>query len=121
MEKIKNNKMIDREKFKENFKSFDKEIVLEIIEIFLDEYDTRMEQLNKNINENDLESLRFNAHSFKGVVANFLAEEPKNISRQLEENAKQGITEGNPELFEQLKVKTDEMIEELKEIRPEYT
>lgn len=113
--------MIDKNKFKENFKPFDKEIVLEIIDIFLDEYDKRMEQLSKDINENDLESLRFNAHSFKGVVANFLAEEPKNISKQLEENAKQGINAGNLELFEQLKEKTDEMIEELKEIRPEYT
>jgi HPt (histidine-containing phosphotransfer) domain-containing protein len=112
--------MIDREKFIENFKPFDKEIVLEIIDIFLEEYDDRMNVIEKNIKENKLEDLRFNAHSFKGVVANFIAEEPKELSKQLEENAKQGISNNNMQLFEELKSATELLIKDLKEIRPLY-
>ena len=112
--------MIDKEQFKENFAPFDKEIVLEIIDIFIDEYDDRMNELAKNIQENDLESLRFNAHSFKGVVANFVAETPKAISKQLEENAKNNVSDNNLELFNQLKEATGELLNDLKELRPEY-
>ncbi len=112
--------MIDREKFIENFRSFDKEIVLEIIDIFINEYPERMKELKNNVNEEDFDSLRFNAHSMKGVVANFVADKPKTIAKQLEENGKNKIKDGNLDLLRDLKESLDIMIEELGELRKNY-
>ncbi len=112
--------MIDRKQFKENFQPFDKEIVLEIIDIFIQEYPERMAELEKNINQNDFESLRFNAHSLKGVVANFIVDEPKALAKKLEDQGKGKVKEGNQELFKELKEKTGQLVDELKAIRKDY-
>lgn len=112
--------MIDKEQFKENFQPFDKEIVLEIIDIFIQEFPERMDEIEKNVNENDFDSLRFNAHSLKGVVANFIAPEPKNLAKELEDRGKEKVSEGNIQMFQDMKDKTGQLVEELKEIRKDY-
>lgn len=63
--------MIDREKLKENFEYFDNEMILEIIDIFISEYPDRISKLKSDIAGKDLIALKFDAHSIKGVVANF--------------------------------------------------
>lgn len=112
--------IINKEQFKENFKPFDKEVVLEIIDIFINEWPERYQEIRKNINEGDMDSLRFNAHSLKGVIANFLAYEPKEIAKNLEDNGKEKIVNGNEILLERLKENVDELLSELKEIREDY-
>jgi len=112
--------MIDKEQFIENFKPFDKEVVLEIIDIFIQEYPERMQELEKNIREDDFDSIRFNAHSLKGVVANFIAPEPKDLAKELEERGKNKETEGNLEVFQELKEKTSILVDELNELRKNY-
>ena len=63
--------MIDRQKLNQNFQYFDNETIIEIIDIFFSEYPERVEKIQKNIAEKDFTQLKFNAHSIKGVVANF--------------------------------------------------
>ncbi len=112
--------MIDKEQFRENFRPFDNEIVVEIIDIFTTEYPDRMSELEKNIQEEDFESLRFNAHSLKGVIANFLAPEPKSYAKELEERGKNKIIDGSTDYFIKLKTSTAKLVEDLKELRSEY-
>ena len=112
--------MIDKEQFKSTYKPFDKEVVVEIIDIFIQEWPERYKELDKNIQNTDFESLRFNAHSLKGVVANFLAEEPRSLARQLEENAKDNIDDNNKQILEKLDKDILQMIEELKELRTAF-
>ena len=45
--------VIDREQFRENFEFFDKEIVLDIINMFIDEYPERMQKIHKDDTELD--------------------------------------------------------------------
>ncbi len=112
--------VIDKEKFTENFQYFDKEIVADIINIFIDEYPERMATLQKNIEEKDFEQLGFNAHSLKGVIANFVAPEPQELARTLEMKGKNSDPEGVEDIFAQLKEKGDMLLEELKELKKDF-
>lgn len=112
--------MIDKKQFLENFQYFDNEIVLEIINIFIDEYPERMESLRKNIAEKDFDQLKFNAHSLKGVVANFVAPEVQELARQLEIKGANKELANVEVLFNELKEKTGLVTEELKMLKDNF-
>ena len=80
--------VIDWDQFNENFQYYDKEIIKEVIDIFVDEYDNRIRDLQKNIEEKDFINLAFNAHSFKSVISNYMAPKAYELTRKLEELAK---------------------------------
>lgn len=112
--------IIEKDRFQENFQYFDKEVVLEIINIFIDEYPERMLTIKKNIDQNNFDQLRFNAHSLKGVVANFIAPEVQGIARTLEMKGSNKDMENINELYSELKEKADVMVKELAEFRNDY-
>ncbi len=112
--------MIDKKQFLENFQYFDNEIVLEIINIFIDEYPERMETLRKNIAEKDFDQIKFNAHSLKGVVANFVAPEVQELARQLEIKGASEDMEDVEALYHVLKEKTGQVIEELEVLKDNF-
>lgn len=112
--------MINKEKFQENFKYFDKEIIVEIIDLFIDEFDSRMSTIKNSIDSLDMDSLKFSTHSLKGVIANFVADVPQSHARNLENKAKNNDLSDLDELYQQLYNSTEEMVEELKEIRIIY-
>lgn len=64
--------VIDWEQFNDNFQYYDKEIIKEVIDIFVSEYDSRISNLQKDIEEKDYTNLAFHAHSFKGVIGNYI-------------------------------------------------
>lgn len=112
--------IIEKDRFQENFQYFDKEVVLEIINIFIDEYPERMLTLRKSIDQKDFDQLRFNAHSLKGVVANFIAPEVQDIARNMEMKGTNKDLENIDELYSLLKEKSDVMVEELTELKKDY-
>lgn len=112
--------MINKATFNANYEIFDKEIVKEIIDIYLQEYPERMDHLKKNIEEKDLDNLLKTAHSMKGVTANFFDKETEELARQLEIKAKDKDPEDIEIIFERLKSSSLELIEELKTLRKEY-
>ena len=83
--------MIDRQKLDQNFQYFDKETIIEIIDIFFEEYPERVEKIRKNIQDGDFNQLKFNTHSLKGVIVNFQDPVSIELSRKLDEMAKQTI------------------------------
>lgn len=113
--------MIDKKTFAENYEIFDKEIVKEIIEIYLQEYPDRIANLRTNIHQNDFDSIHKNAHSFKGVTANFFDAETVELARILESKAKEQDGSRLKELFEQLKESSEKLIDELKALAKEYS
>ncbi|MBL7137519.1 MAG: Hpt domain-containing protein [Bacteroidales bacterium] len=113
--------MIDRERFRENFIYLDKEVVIEIIDIFLSEYVERLSAIQKNITEQDFTRLKFNAHSLKGVIANFMDPVSIELSRKLDEHAKNETSKGLQELYNNLKRETESLAKELQEIKADFT
>jgi len=113
--------MLDRNRFNENFVYLDKEVIIEIIDIFLSEYQERLSKIQRNIADNDLNQLKFNAHSLKGVIANFMDPVTIELSRVLDEKAKQNdMTEIN-DLVNNLKKESESLAAELRVIRTELT
>jgi HPt (histidine-containing phosphotransfer) domain-containing protein len=130
--------MIDRVSFKERFGYFDKEIVVEIIDIFIDEYDDRIIKITRVIKDQNLDELKKTVHAFKGVIANF---EVECIAYQKAASMEQEATELMNEIkegqsfskedsdkfftriskdFELFKTDSLDLLNELKDIRGEY-
>ncbi len=130
--------MINEESFRNHFSHFDKDIVVEIIDIFIEEYDDRMEKISGFIAKHDLEALRKAAHAFKGVIGNFETdckayqhiEAIENETRDLIEEVNNGRVlseEEENEFYHDLlqhfaafRKSSFELLNDLKEIRKEY-
>ena len=111
--------MIDRQKLHQNFQYFDKETIIEIIDIFFAEYPERVEKIDKNIKDRDFVQLKFNAHSLKGVVANFQDPATIELSRRLDEMAKNQESYGLESVFENLKTACGKLLNELTALKAE--
>ncbi|MGC8864699.1 MAG: Hpt domain-containing protein [Bacteroidales bacterium] len=112
--------MIDKTTFTAMYENFDKEVVVEIIDIFIKEYPERIAQLEQDIQSGDLESLYKHAHSLKGVIANFYDEEARQLALALETKGKTQDPSGAPELLAQLKTACELLLTELKALRSSY-
>jgi HPt (histidine-containing phosphotransfer) domain-containing protein len=106
--------VIDWEQFNDNFQYYDKEVIIDVINIFVSEYDGRISNLQKDIEEKDYTNLSFHAHSFKGVIGNYMAPEAYELARKLEELAISKSSEGISDLFNKLKSASKELLFELK-------
>lgn len=106
---------INWKQFNENFQYYDKEIIKEVIDIFVEEYDERINTLEKNIEANDLVNLSFNAHSFKSVISNYMAPYVLELTRSLEDMAKKNQAQQIPETFVELRKVSKELLDELLE------
>ncbi|MEA3505463.1 MAG: Hpt domain-containing protein [Bacteroidota bacterium] len=113
--------IIDKKTFTENFKIFDKDIVVEIIDIFKEEYPERMEQLYLACKTKDGELLRTASHGLKGVLANFYATKPFEITKHMEEKGKTNDFENIDTLLADLKTSCEELLIELETLRIEYS
>ncbi len=112
--------MIDRETFSMTYDNFDKEVVVEIIDIFIAEYADRMAALRKALDERNFDGLNKHSHSLKGVVANFYDDTTHHLARQLEMKGKEEIFEGAEDIYRELKVAAESLLGELKELRTRY-
>ena len=112
--------IINKEQFNETFQYFDNEIVVEIISIFLDEYSERIQKINDSIEADDAEKLKFEAHSIKGVVANFVAPIVEGQAKELEMMGIENRMEGARETFEAFKLSSAQLVDELREIKESY-
>jgi HPt (histidine-containing phosphotransfer) domain-containing protein len=107
--------VIDWEQFNENFQYYDRDTIVEVIGNFVEEFEGRLEVLEKNISDGDFKQLSFNAHSLKSVIGNFMAPVPYELCRKLEELAKQNSTEIAPGLYLELKRSVYDLNSDLKE------
>ncbi|MDY0342160.1 MAG: Hpt domain-containing protein [Lentimicrobium sp.] len=79
--------MVNRNIFRETYQLFDQDVIIEIINIYIDEYPGKLERLAKNIEERDFKALRFTAHNLKGVISNFSAPEAFEMIKNFEKTA----------------------------------
>lgn len=112
--------VINKALFTDNFHYFDKEVTLEILDMFFTEYPERIEKLKRFIAAGDLESTRLVAHSLKGVISNFSAPTVQECIRKIEEESRNQKAENLPSLLQEFTFLGDKMIAELREIREDY-
>lgn len=111
---------IDKAAFQESFKVYDNEVIVEIIDLFFEEYPERLKSLEEAIRQHDAETLRTTAHGLKGVIAHFHADEAHSLAKNLESKGASKTMKETDKILDQLKEKTDRIAEELKEIKKEY-
>lgn len=129
--------MINEEKFAETYTHFDKETVVEIIDIFMEEYEERIEKISRQLKNKDFVELKKSSHAFKGVVANFETEceayeeiseimmethslvEDNKIDKMSEEELNELATRLTAK-FESFKKHSRQIYNQLKEIRKNY-
>jgi HPt (histidine-containing phosphotransfer) domain-containing protein len=71
----------------------DVELLVELIEIFTHDVDSRVELLAKAIDSNDQKEIGHLAHSLKGLCANICAKPLKDFSSRIEKAAEKGELE----------------------------
>lgn len=76
--------MVNKQEFLDTYNYFEKSFLIEIIDIFISEHVGRFEKIYADINARDFNALRFDAHSLKGVIANFCAPVAWELARDLE-------------------------------------
>lgn len=82
----------------------DESLLKEITGIFLEEYPTLLEQIREAIQRADAKRLEHCAHTLKGSVSNFGAEEATNAAYQLELLARKGRLDQAPEALRALEL-----------------
>lgn len=113
-------KVIDRSSFLDTFQYFDKEIVVEIIDIFLQEYPGRLVNIKKDIDLGDFDSLKFDAHSLKGVISNFVAQVPQDYAKELEMKGTMKDSADLVNIFQKLEVSILDLVDDLTELRSAF-
>jgi len=113
-------KIIDREKFRDSFKYYDSYVVVEVMDLFLNDYAANLEELQKWIHRFDFNMLNHSAHSLKGVVAYF-STELSELCYKLELKGSENDGNGLQTIYDQLKEGILLMVEEIHELRAEYS
>ncbi len=130
--------MINEKLFHEKYVHFDKETVAEIIDIFIKEYQERIDRLRQNLETRDMDELLKNAHAFKGSISNFdmdskackeiskMEEEVKPLlqevkqGRPLSQNEEEEFFEKLDNIFQNFKKDSRRLVGQIKELRKHY-
>ncbi|MBC7712033.1 MAG: Hpt domain-containing protein [Rhizobacter sp.] len=80
----------------------DEEILLDMIGIFESDVGQLLSPIRESILNQDGQQLRINAHTFKGVMGNFYAEQGKQLAFELETHGKQANFKDTLELLNKL-------------------
>ena len=105
--------MINLENFNENFKYYGNDVVIQIIDMFIEDHQEDLKMIGQNINNKDFLSLRFNAHHLKGSVANFMDPVTTELTRRLEEMGDSKTEDGLADIYEELQSAIEILLKEL--------
>lgn len=105
--------LTDLDKLREHFAG-DEELISELAEVFEVSYKDVLSRLEKAIGEDKRDEVKLEAHTMKGMVSNFFAEELRAIAFDLEANAAKLSKEELYSKVETLKEKIPPMIKEIK-------
>ena len=80
----------------------DKELLLELLDLFLEDFKEKREALTGYVQNKDFENIRGVAHSLKGASGNISAKALREVLLQLEEKGKSETIDGVEELLVEL-------------------
>ncbi|MBF0483187.1 MAG: Hpt domain-containing protein [Candidatus Omnitrophica bacterium] len=98
----------------------DKELMLELFDIFMEDYPGKRKQLEEAIAEKNFETIRGVAHSVKGASGNISAKLVREVCMSLENKGKNNIIDGADKDLAVLDVEYAKMVERVKELKQEY-
>ncbi len=105
-------KIFNRDELLSNF-SGDEEILRDLIEEFVKKSDALIFDVEMALKKQDANLLKLHAHTLKGVVSNFYAEDIRLLAYDLEQLGASNNFQNADVKLNQLKVKMQELIREL--------
>ena len=112
------NDILDLEEFMERVQE-DKELLLELFDIFIEDFDKKKQALKEAIEEKDYEQIRNVAHSLKGASGNISAKELRLVVSDMEEMGKKSDIDGIGELFLNMEKQYEVLTGRISEVRIE--
>ncbi len=92
-----------------------RQLLVELSEIFLDEHQRLLEQIEQSIESGDAENLQVHAHGLKGCLRYFGETQAVAHAAQLEDLGRESSVAGASELFGDLVAAIQELLPEIKE------
>jgi HPt (histidine-containing phosphotransfer) domain-containing protein len=107
--------MINKQQFNNFFQHFDKEMIIEVIDLFAEQSPDLIKVLTQNIEDHDLVQVKLNAHKLKGICLQLYDPVSSEHAKMMEDAAKRYIGEvidsllGEfPEIHSKLRQETNE-------------
>jgi len=106
------NKILNTESFFRRLEN-DKELINEILQLFIDTIPAQINSLKTAVEENDTETIQLRAHALKGAAGNISAEKLEKTAAQLETTQKEGKPAGSGLLLSKLLEEYEELENEI--------
>lgn len=108
--------VFNRDVFLANFEGME-ELIAQVIESFEESYPSLLARVKNAIDSNNMGELQISAHTLKGVVSNFYAENCRSLAFELEKmgREKQGL--GAADVFNKLSEEVGRLSVALKDVR----
>jgi CheY-like chemotaxis protein len=94
----------------------DHSLFKELVEIFVNDYPQMLTSLRESLKAIDDETFTRTAHSLKGMLRNFQAEDAADVAFDLEKKGKQGELDGTDQVIDNLADKLEEVAQNLQEL-----
>lgn len=108
--------MFNHEHFNEFLGWAPTEMIIQILDDYLESYESRLDDLEKYISELDFAKVKFYAHSYKNQVMYFSPIISRK-SEKLSEKGKNNDSEGLTELMNEIKAQTFQLVPEILELK----
>lgn len=105
--------MINRKNFNETFKYISNDVVVQIIDLFIEVHDEDLKSIEQCILDKDFINLNFHAHHLKGSMANFMDPDATELIIKLEEMGLNRSEEELTETFAELQTAVKVLVREL--------
>ena len=113
------NDVIDLKDFLDRVQD-DKDLMLELFDIFMDDYKQKRQSLKEAVAKKDFEQIKSLAHSLKGASGNISAKALRVIFLKLEDVGKANNLTGIEQLLSDLDHRYSELIKRIDEIKKEF-
>ena len=97
----------------------DKELLLELLDIFVSDYQEKEKLMQTAVSGNDHEQIKSISHSLKGASGNISAKKLRETFVKLEELGKNNDTSGADELLSTMNQQFEELLVRIKSVKEE--
>jgi len=110
--------ILDVDEFMERVQD-DKELLLELLDIFVSDYQEKEKLMQIAVSGNDHEQIKSISHSLKGASGNISAKKLRETFVKLEELVKNNDTSGADELLSTMNQQFEELLVRIKSVKEE--
>ena len=113
------NDVIDLKDFLDRVQD-DKDLMLELFDIFMEDYQQKRQELKEAVVKKDYEQIKSLAHSLKGASGNISAKAMRATFVRLEEIGKNNNLTGMDQLLNDLDRQYNDLVKRIEEIKKEF-